>query len=128
MHLRVIPPLLAVLIGMAVPISAAPDPLSISVGGVWICKITQSVAGFTPQQRVTEANKRITEAVSRIRPTDRVTVRVQLLGSTAKVTINDMLIFTLVPADVPTPGVALADYALQVSVRLQKGILIALGR
>jgi len=128
MHVRVISPLLAVLIGIVVPVSAAPDPLSISVGGIWICKITQSVAGFTPQQRVTEANKRITEVVSRIRPADRVTVKVQLYGSTATVTVNDMLVFTLVPADVPTPGVALADYALQVSVRLQKGILTALGR
>ena len=128
MRLPIVSLLLAVVIGIAVPTLAAPDPLSVSVGGVWVCKITQPVAGFTPEQRVTEANKRITEVVSRIRPGDRVTVKVVLFGSATKVTVNEMLVFTLVPADVPTPGVALTDYALQVSVRLQKGILSALGR
>jgi hypothetical protein len=123
-----VPLLLAVVMGVGIPSLAAPDPLSVSVGGVWVCKITQAVAGFTPEQRVTEANKRITDVVSRIRPADRVIVKVVLFGSATKVTVNDMLVFTLVPADVPTPGVALAEYALQVSGRLHKGIRSALGR
>ena len=128
MRLSIVSLLLAVVIGIAVPTLAASDPLSVSVGGVWVCKITQPVAGFTPEQRVTEANKRITEVISRVRPADRITVKVVLFGSATKITINEMLVFTLVPADVPTPGVALTDYALQVSVRLQKGNLTALGR
>src|SRR5512134_2047010 len=95
MRLPTVSLLLAVVIGIAVPTLAAPDRLSVSVGGVWVCKITQPLAGFTPEQRVTEANKRITEILSRIRPADRVTVKTVLFGSATKITINEMLVFTL---------------------------------
>ncbi|HET8579427.1 MAG TPA: hypothetical protein VFL31_00360 [Nitrospiraceae bacterium] len=115
--------LLSFVASVVVPVASAPDPLSVSVGGVWVCKITQPAAGFTPQQRVSEANKRITEVISRLRQADRVTVVVEPFGSAAKVTVNGILVFTLIPADVPAPGVALAEYARQVAARLQKGIV-----
>ncbi len=126
MRLSVLSLVLALTIGTAVSVIAAPDPASISVGGVWVCNITQPAAGFTPEQRVTEANKRITEVVSRLRAADRVTVAVEPFGAAAKITVNGMLVFTLVPADVPTPAVPLVEYARQVAARLQKGILNAL--
>ena len=57
---RLVIALLAALIAGGLPLPALADVRDISVGGVWICRITQDASGYTSYDRAAEVRKRIT--------------------------------------------------------------------
>ena len=83
------------------------DARDISVGGVYICKITQPAPGFTAEQRATEINKRITQILSAPGLRQGAVVSVTQNGADALVTVGNMLVFTVTPADAAGSGTTL---------------------
>jgi hypothetical protein len=106
---------------------AMADVGDISVGGVWISKITQNAAGFLAEQRATEVNKRITEVLSdpRFRHAGA-TVSVRPMGDAAAILVGDQLVFTVTPADATGTGVTTVELARQWAQRLAQGLSKAL--
>jgi len=117
--MSVLVPVLLVL-GLSFPVLA--DEREISVGGVWICRLTQDAAGYTSYQRAVEVRKRITEILST--PSDRtgVVVKVQQSGNDAVILAGDRLVFTVTPEDTLGPLVAPHTTPLDLA-RLWAGLL-----
>lgn len=101
----------AVLIAaLAATFAASPavaDPRDISVGGVYICRITQPSQGYTAEQRATEVNKRITQILSAPQLRQGAVVSVTKNGADALVTVGNILVFTVTPADAAGSGTTL---------------------
>jgi hypothetical protein len=90
--------LTAVLIlGLALP--ALADARDISVGGIWICRITNDLAGFTSYDRAVQINKRITEILSAPQFRQGATITVKADGNDSDVYVGDRLVFTVAPVD-----------------------------
>lgn len=106
---------------------AMADVGDISVGGVWISKITENAAGFLAEQRATEVNKRITEVLSdpRFRHAGAA-VSVRPMGDTTAILVGDQLVFTVTPADATGTGVTTLVLARQWAQRLAQGLSKAL--
>jgi hypothetical protein len=83
------------------------DARDISVGGVYICKITQASRGYTAEQRATEINKRITQILSAPELRQGAVVSVRQNGPDALVTVGNLLVFTVTPADAAGSGTTL---------------------
>jgi hypothetical protein len=92
-----------VLMGIAVAAATArpafADPRDVSVGGVWITRITHAWAGVSAVDRAREVTRRITQVLSipQFRQGAVVTVRPQ--GPEAVVMVGDVLVFTVTSAD-----------------------------
>src|SRR5579864_9550994 len=96
----VIVALVAVIAVAAAAVSPAfADPRDISVGGVWITRITHDSAGYTAEQRATEITRRITEVLSMPQFRQGAVVGVHPSGADALVTVGDVLVFDVTPAD-----------------------------
>ncbi len=123
--------LLTVLIAGGLALPALADVRDISVGGVWICRITQDVSGFTSYERAAEVRKRITEVLSN--PDYRkggAVVEVRQLGTTVTISVGPTLVFTVVPEDMMgepvAPHVTQLELARQWAQRLSAGLSRAL--
>ena len=88
--------------GVAGPAFA--DPRDISVGGVWITRITHDSAGYSAEQRATEITRRITEVLSAPQFRVGAVVAVHQSGADALVTVGNMLVFDVTPADAVGSG------------------------
>jgi hypothetical protein len=75
------------------------DPRDVSVGGVWITRITHGWAGVTAADRATEVTRRITEVLSTPDFRQGAVVNVRSDGSDALVMVGNVLVFTVTPAD-----------------------------
>jgi hypothetical protein len=109
------------------PQPAAADENDISVGGVWISKITHDAAGFSAQARAVEVTKRITEILSN--PTYRYAgamVAVRPVGQSAAIVVGDQLAMTIMPEDAAGTGVTTVELARQWAQRLAQGLSKAL--
>jgi hypothetical protein len=95
----------------------------ISVGGVWVSKITHDAAGYSASQRAVEVNKRITEVLSsaNLRRTGA-TVSVRPNGGSAMILVNDQLVMTVTPEDAAGTGVSTVELARQWAQRLAQGL------
>ena len=110
--------LLAALIAGGLSLPAHADVRDISVGGVWICRITQDASGFTSYDRAAEVRKRITEVLSN--PDYRkggAVVEVRQLGATVTISVGLTLVFTVVPED--TVGETVARHVTQLELARQ---------
>jgi hypothetical protein len=121
--------LLGLLVAVAV-LNAAVGPVladarDISVGGVWITKITQSNAGYSPEERAIEITRRITQVLSIPEFRQGAVITVHQSGANALVKVGDVLVFTVTPADAVGSGTPLA-VAKQWAVALGKGLSNAL--
>lgn len=106
---------------------AAADVGDISVGGVWVSKITRDASGFSADQRATEVNKRITEVLSR--PELRrggASIVVRQSGASAVILVADLLIMTVTPEDAAGTRVSTLELARQWAQRLAQGLSKAL--
>lgn len=111
--------------GILPPASA--DEGDISVGGVWVSKITRDASGYLASQRAVEINKRITEVLSR--PELRhmgATVSVRPSGGSAMILVGDQLVMTVTPEDAADTGVTPVELARQWAQRLAQGLTKAL--
>jgi hypothetical protein len=87
----------ALVAGIARPAFA--DPRDISVGGVWITRITHDWAGVTAVDRATEVTRRITQVLSVPQFRQGAVVAVRQDGANALITVGNMLVFMVTPAD-----------------------------
>jgi hypothetical protein len=92
----------AVIAGIAGPASA--DPRDISVGGVWITRITHDWAGVSAADRATEVTRRITQVLSTPQLRQGAVVAVRKDGADAVITVGNILVFTVTPADAQGAG------------------------
>jgi hypothetical protein len=87
----------AVALGVARPAFA--DPRDVSVGGVWITRITHSWAGVSAVDRATEVTRRITQVLSIPEFRQGAVVTVRPDGGDALIMVGNVLVFTVTPAD-----------------------------
>lgn len=87
--------------------AAFADARDISVGGVYITTIKQPSQGYTAEQRATEINKRITQILSTPELRQGAVVSVTQSGQDALVTVGNILVFTITPADAAGSGTTL---------------------
>lgn len=96
--------LIGAVVGAGAVRPAFADARDISVGGVWITRITHDWAGYTAEQRATEVTKRITRILGTPELRQGAVVTVKPDGPNALVTVGDILVFTVTPADAAGSG------------------------
>ena len=122
-RLMLVPAILVVWAAVLGPVwPAIADPRDISVGGVWITRLTHDVAGYTSFQRAVEVGRRITEVLSTPKFRQGTTVSVQTMGKAALVTVGDVLVFTVTPDDAEGTSVTPLTLARQWAQRLAEGL------
>ncbi len=114
----------AVMLGPARPAFA--DARDISVGGVYICTITHDASGYTSYQRAAQFNKRITDVLSTPAFQRGGTVVVSQMGGSATVSVGNILVFTVTPADVEPTNETTVDLAKTWAQRLAQGLGVAM--
>lgn len=107
------------------PVASA-DPLDVSVGGLWVFRITQGAPGLTPDQRVAQVNRRITDVLSNYRSGQKLSVVIRPSGSTASIIVGNIVVVTVGPDDVRGTKVTPVELANQWAQRLHAGLLRAL--
>lgn len=105
---------------------AGADAADISVGGVWVCKITQGASGYTAEQRAVEVRKRITEVLSVPEFRHGVVVSVRSEGGAGLVLVGDRLVLTVTSEDAIKASVTAVELARQWAQRLALGLSHAL--
>ena len=115
----------SLVLGVAYP--ALADIGDISVGGVWVCRITRGAGGLSPEQRAVQINRRITEVLS-IPGTDRrsISISVRPLGRSATIVVADITVITVTPEDAAGAHVTTMELARQWARRLVAGLQRAL--
>ncbi len=123
----VLVPVLAWGLSLSLAHPALADPSDISVGGVWVAKITHDAAGFSATERIVEVHKRITEILSN--PVYRQTgasVSVRPIGLASGIYVADQLAITVMPEDAAGTGVTPMELARQWAQRFAQGLTNAL--
>jgi hypothetical protein len=118
------------LIGTAVAAWAqepvVPDRRDVSVGGVWVCRITEPALGLSADERVVQMNKQITEALSTPKFRRGATIGVRADGPNVRVVMEHLTIVTVTPADTKGTTVKPMELARQWAQRLARGLSKAL--
>jgi hypothetical protein len=117
---------IAFAIVVAIPTPSRADAGDISVGGVWVCRITQPALGLTVEERAVQVNKQITEALSTPKFRRGATIAVRADGPTAKIMIDTLVIVTVTPEDTKGTTVTTMELARQWAKRLATGLSKAL--
>jgi hypothetical protein len=118
--------LLMVAIVLGTPVPSLADVGDISVGGVWVCRITQPALGLTVEERAVQVNKQITEALSTPRFRRGATISVRSQGPIARIMIDTLVIVTVTPEDAKGTTVTPMELARQWAQRLATGLSKAL--
>ncbi len=117
--------LIGAVVGAGTVGPAFADARDISVGGVWITRITHDSAGYTAEQRATEVTRRITRILGTPEYRQGAVVTVRADGANALVTVGNTLVFTVTPADAAGSGTTLS-VAKQWASLLAQGLSKAL--
>ncbi len=112
------------LFGPALP--ALADARDISVGGVFITRLTQDASGYTSYQRAVQVNARITEILSTPKFRRGASVAVRQDGLSAVITVGELLVFTVTPQDAAGTSVTTLQLARQWAQLLAQGLSKAL--
>ena len=102
------------------------DPHDVSVGGVWVCRITEPALGLSPDERVVQMNKQITEALSTPQFRRGATIAVRADGPNVRILMEHLTIVTVTPADTKGTTVKPMELARQWAQRLARGMSKAL--
>lgn len=102
------------------------DPRDVSVGGVWICRITEPAFGLSADERVVQMNKQITEALSTPKFRRGATIGVRADGPNVRIVMEHLIIVTVTPADTKGTTVKPMELARQWAQRLANGLSKAL--
>jgi hypothetical protein len=115
----------SLVLGLAYP--ALADIGDISVGGVWVCRITRGAGGLSLEERVAKINRQITEVLS-LPGTDRrsVPVSVRPMGRSTAIIVADITVITVTPEDAAGTRVTTMELARQWARRLAAGLQRAL--
>jgi hypothetical protein len=117
--------LIGAIVGAGAVRPAFADPRDISVGGVWITRITHASAGYTAEERATEITRRITRILGTPEFRQGAVVTVRQAGADALVTVGDILVFDVTPADAAGSGTTVY-VAKQWAALLAQGLTKAL--
>jgi len=107
-------------------LAALADERDISVGGVWVCRISHDASGYTAARRATEVRKRITNVLSAPGLLRGAVVTIRPAGQDAVVAVGGMLVFTVTPTDAMGTSVTPLELARQWGARLASGLSKAL--
>ncbi len=115
----------SLVLGLAHP--ALAEIGDISVGGVWVCRITRGAGGLSLEQRVVQIERQITEVLS-LPGIDRLTITVSVrpFGPSAAIVVADFTIITVTPEDAAGTNVTTMELARQWAQRLVAGLRRAL--
>ncbi len=116
---------LSLVLGLIGPARAEMGDLS--VGGVWVCRLTQGVAGLTLEQRMVDVERRMTQVLST--PEYRysgVAVSIRPVGRDAAIAVGDRIILTVTTEDAAGTAVTSLELARQWAQRLVVGLNRAL--
>jgi hypothetical protein len=102
------------------------DPRDISVGGVWITRITHDSAGRSAADRAVEVTRRITQVLSTPKLRQGAVIAVRPFGSDATVTVGNILVFTVTPDDAQGTSSTPMQIAKQWAALLGEGLTRAL--
>jgi hypothetical protein len=118
--------ILCVLLGFARPAFA--EVGDISIGGVWVCRLTKGAAGLTLDQRMMQIERRIFSAINnpKYRDQRQMPVVVRPMGQNAAVTVDDVVIFVVTPEDVEGTGAKPMEAAVLWGQRLARGLNLAI--
>ncbi len=106
---------------------AAAEIGDISVGGVWVCRLTRGALGVTLEQRVTQIHQRITDVLSLPELGRRqIPVEVRPVGAAAAIVVADITVMTVTSVDAAGTGVSAREVANQWATRLAQGLRRAL--
>ena len=109
------------------PNAAFADTGDISVGGVWVCRLTRGARGLSLEERVRQVERRVTEVLSLADMRRRdLTVEVEPAGAAANIVAAGIVIMTVTPADAAGTGVPAREMANQWGGRLVQGLRRAL--
>jgi len=128
-HRTLVTTAIAVLAGSLMawlPRPALAEVTDISVGGVWVCRITHDASGFTAEQRAVEINRRITDVLSTPEFRKGAIVSVKPAGTGAVILVGNQLVFTVTPDDAEGTSVTPVELARQWAQRLAMGLSNAL--
>lgn len=111
--------------------AALADPNDITVGGVWVCKITHGASGATAAERVVQVRQRIGNVLSTPRfRGGNAYVYVRAAGTDGVITVGDqqgeILVFTVTPEDAAGTSLTPVQLAGQWAPRLAAGLSKAL--
>ena len=118
--------IIALIVALAASVPSLADVGDISVGGVWVCRITQPALGLTAEERAVQVNKQITEALSTPKFRRGATISVRSQGPNARIMIDTLVIMTVTPEDAKGTTVAPMELARQWAQRLATGLSKAL--
>lgn len=111
----------SLVVSLAAP--ALADIGDISVGGVWVCRITRGAGGYSLEQRVVQIERRITEVLS-IPGIDRrsIPLLVRPFGRSATIVVAGITVITVTPEDAAGTYVTTMELARQWARRLMAGL------
>ncbi len=92
----------------------------ISIGGVWVCRLTKGAGRLTLEQRVQEIERNMYAVVNN--PKYRAQGRVPVSVRGSAIMVEDLVILTVSPEDVAGTGAKPAEAANQWAQRLAKGL------
>ena len=98
------------------------DSRDISVGGIWITRITHDSAGVSSYDRAVQINIRITQVLSSPKYQQGAVISVQPYGTAATITVGDILVFTVTPDDAAGTSMTPMQIARQWASLLAKGL------
>jgi hypothetical protein len=98
----------------------------ISVGGVWVCRITQDAFGLTAQQRAVQITRQITEVLSAPKLRQGAVVSVRAKGPDVVIMVGEQIVVTVAPEDARGTSVSTIELARQWAQRLALGLSKAL--
>ena len=112
---------------LAVPQAARAEVGDISVGGVWVTRLTHGAAGLTLEQRVRLVNQRITEVLSIPELQRRqIPIEVRPDGANAAIVVADIVVITVTPQDAAGTKISVTELARQWAGRMAEGVRRAL--
>ncbi len=112
---------------LSVAYPALADIGDISVGGIWVCRITHGAGGLSLEQRVVKIERQITKVLS-LPGIDRrsIPVSVRPLGQSAEIVVADITVITVTSEDAAGTHVTTMELARQWTRRLVAGLQRAL--
>jgi hypothetical protein len=114
------------LLGFAPPAFA--DMGDISIGGVWVCRLSKGADGLALGGRMEQIERNIYAVVNnpKYRQRRQVPVQVRPMGQNAAIVADGVVLLVVTPDDVDGTGVKPLEAALQWAPRLAKGLSLAL--
>jgi heat shock protein HslJ len=105
---------------------AGAQAATISVGGVWVCRLAQGASGLTLEQRVRQIDQRIADVLSLPPERSQIPVEVRPASGAVAIVAGGITVITVTPADAAGTGVPVHEVAHQWAARLAEGLRRAL--